>query len=134
MSTLRITLFFRDAELDMNTLPLEIQRLVIQTANRLWQSVETPTVQYRALPEDDGYLYMTPGGVDECRCTETEVTLPDKLGEFDFDDHHFQPTTLPEDVCEKKILYDSGGYLYERLLVGDFHPVFEGINVKFEMV
>jgi hypothetical protein len=134
MSALRITLFFENGELDVNTLPWEIQRLVIQTANRLWQSAETPTVKYRTQPEDDGRLYVTPGVFGECRCSEVEVTLPDKLGEFDFDDHHFEPTVLPEDVSEKKILYDSGGYLYERLLVGDFHPVFEGINVKFEMV
>lgn len=134
MSAFRVIAIFENAELDISTLAWGQQVLIIRAANRLWKCAETPEVSYRTLPEDDGHLYVTPGVFDECRCSESEATLSDKLGEFDFDDHHFRQIDLPKDASEKTVLYDEGGLLVERKLVGYDHHVLEGLFLRFELV
>ena len=133
MSALRVLVFFEDSELEVNALPRNEKHRIVRYCNEMWQTVETNNVKYRTLPEDDGYLYVTPGVFDECRCSDAEAWLDDYFGEFDYDDHHFRQTELPEDVNEKTLLYDEG-ILRERKLVGDIHPLFDGMKVRFEIV
>jgi hypothetical protein len=107
---------------------------IVEAVNHMWSTLETPEVKYRTLPADDGYLYVTPGVFGECRCSDVEARLGDHSGDFDYDDHHFRHTELPSDVREKTILYDESGILRERKLIGDIHPLFEGMFVHFEVV
>jgi hypothetical protein len=131
MTALRVIALFENAELDMTALEWGKKCLIIEFANKLWESDD---VKYRTLPGDDGHLYVTAGVFDECRCSEIESLLPDLMGEFDLDDHHFRQIPLPADAVEKTILYDEGGYLVIRKLVGHAHHVLEGLFIKFEIV
>ncbi len=135
MSALRVLVFFENAELDPTILSLDEKHRIIDSCNALWKTAETKDVKYRTLPADDGELYVIPGDFDECRCSDSEVTLGDKLGEFDYDDHHFYRTMLPENIETKCILYvEDDGILRERKMVGDIHPLFEGLYARFEIV
>jgi hypothetical protein len=127
MSTLRVIVSFENSELDVNALPRSEKHRIVEYCNEIWKTVETETVKYRTLLEDDGYLYVTPGVFDECRCSDVEARLND------YDDHHFNQTDLPDDIAEKTLLYDEG-LLRERKLVGEVHPLFDEMTVRFEIV
>jgi hypothetical protein len=137
MSAFRVVAFFEGAELDMNLVSWPDRHSIIEGCNALWKHAETPDVKYRTLPNDDGELYVFPGVFDECRCSDSEVTLGDKLGVFDYDDHHFRQTVLPEDVHEQHMLFmEEDGTLRERYLTKSTFPLLEptGMSVRFEYV
>jgi hypothetical protein len=135
MSALRILVTFKNSELNVSALSWDEQVRIIRRANTLWKAIRTPEMNYLALPGKDGKLYVYPGYYDECRCSEVEARLPEALGEVDLDDHHFNRTTLPDDVTEKSILYtEDNGILRERKLVGDIHPIHDNMSVRFEIV
>lgn len=117
---------------------------IIHACNALWKNYETKYTKYRTLPEEDGELYVTPGRFDECRCSHSEVMLEDPYP-YDLDNHHFYCTELPEDIKEKDMLYyheEGDGYLRQRKLVGELHPLFgpyrpeflEPLKVRFDFV
>jgi hypothetical protein len=135
MSALRVIVIFENAELDVNILPEKELYRIAQRCNVLWETAETADVKYRTLLYEHGELYVYAGDFDECRCSEVEARLVDMLGELDWDDHHFNLRDLPEDVTEKTLLYqEDDGMLRIRKLVGDTHPLFEGMSVRFEIV
>lgn len=133
MSALRVVVFFEGSELDISILPWSQRFPILHACNALWKCFETEDVNYRTLPEDDGELYVTPGKFHECQCSDAESKL---------DDHHFYSTMLPEDIREKNMLYDDGGLLVERKLVGGLHPLYDpmspdaltGILARFDVV
>jgi hypothetical protein len=135
MSSLRIIILSENSEVETSSLSWNERLRIIRSCNNLWESAKTPEVEYLTLPGEDGELYVYPGYYDECRCSEMESGLSERMGEVDLGDHHFQHTWLPEDVTKKSILYtEDDGILRERMLVGDFHPLHDSLFVRFEVV
>ena len=144
MSALRVLVFFENSELDMNILPWIDTLHIIHACNALWKTFETEDIKYRTLPEDDGYVYVTPGNFQECRCSDAEARLEDPHP-YDLDDHHFYSTELPVDITEKTILYyheEDDGILRQKKMIGEEHPLcdpqspdaLKGMTVRFEVV